>query len=365
MNKYSISNRLDDIKLFNKLFTLKNTIDSDLSVVNKEFFPELFKNSQWKYIKSGSTGHTLRGKVKLNNKDFYFGMKIVAYPIKKYYGKPTDENRPENAELRMLQRLSKLAIDNNLLHVVFPISNFTMSLKPFIYLKDYNVIKHDRFDEFVKKYREKSFYEEASILISEWANMGDFLDYLRDNYKKISVLEWKVFLFQIIATLAIIQEEFPHFRHNDLKANNILIHKISKDTKFFRYKIRDKFYKVPNIGFILKIWDFDFSCIKDDIKNHKVNMNWTKKINVIYEQNRYYDIHYFFSTLTMKGFIPNLFKHVDEEIKSFMLRIVPNNVRTPSRHCTDRGRILVRKELTTPRKILKYDSLFESFVVNE
>ena len=75
----------------------------------------------------------------------------------KYYGKPTDENRPENAELRMLQRLSKLAIDNNLLHVVFPISNFTMSLKPFIYLKDYNVIKHDRFDEFVKKYREKSF----------------------------------------------------------------------------------------------------------------------------------------------------------------------------------------------------------------
>ena len=62
-----------------------------------------------------------------------------------------------------------------------------------------------------------------------------------------------------------------------MKANNILIHKISKDTEFFRYKIRDKFYKVPNIGFILKIWDFDFSCIKDDIKNHKVNMNWTKK----------------------------------------------------------------------------------------
>ena len=60
------------------------------------------------------------------------------------------------------------------------------------------------------------------------------------------------------------------------------------------------------------------------------------------------------------------------KIKSFMLRIVPNNVRTPSRHCTDRGRILVRKDLAThnrdkvqPRKILKYDSLFESFVVNE
>ena len=82
MNKYSISNRLDDIKLFNKLFTLKNTIDSDLSVVNKEFFPELFKNSQWKYIKSGSTGHTLRGKVRLNDQDFNFGMKIVAILLK-------------------------------------------------------------------------------------------------------------------------------------------------------------------------------------------------------------------------------------------------------------------------------------------
>ena len=65
-------------------------------------------------------------------------------------------------------------------------------------------------------------------LISEWANNGDLLDYLRKNYKSLGLKEWRVLIFQILSVLAIIQAKYPSFRHNDMKANNVLIHKIGK-----------------------------------------------------------------------------------------------------------------------------------------
>ena len=67
--------------------------------------------------------------------------------------------------------------------------------------------------------------------MSEWANKGDLLDFIRRHYNKLTLIHWKVFLFQIISTLAVIQSKFPSFRHNDLKANNILVHKDKESKK--------------------------------------------------------------------------------------------------------------------------------------
>ena len=47
-----------------------------------------------------------------------------------------------------------------------------------------------------------------------------------ENFTKLTVKEWRVMFFQILSVLAIIQTKYPTFRHNDLKANNILIQKI-------------------------------------------------------------------------------------------------------------------------------------------
>ena len=90
----------------------------------------------------------------------------------------------------------------------------------------------------------------------------------------------------------------------------------------------DQTYIVPNIGFQLKLWDFDFACIPNIIDNNKVNSNWTNKINVKPEQNRYYDIHYFINTLTKKGFFPQIKDPsvVTQKIVDFVKRIVPDNL---------------------------------------
>ena len=56
------------------------------------------------YIKSGSTGHTFKG-VHLDDKSkTNYGVKIVAYPKKENYGDLYNINRPENAELLIINK---------------------------------------------------------------------------------------------------------------------------------------------------------------------------------------------------------------------------------------------------------------------
>jgi hypothetical protein len=91
------------------------------------------------------------------------------------------------------------------------------------------------------------------------------------------------------------------------------------------YKVYHKQYYVPNIGYRIKLWDFDFACIPGVVENMKVNAKWTNEINVKPEQNRYYDLHYFFNTLIKKGFFLTLLTdpQIDDEIKDFIHRMVP------------------------------------------
>ena len=114
------------------------------------------------------------------------------------------------------------------------------------------------------------------------------------------------------------------------------------------------------------IWDFDFACIPEIINNQKVEEDWTTKINVNPEKNRYYDLHYFFNTLKKKAFFPQLLtdSRIPTEIKEFVNRIVPERYSSNDKYVATRGRILCKKEYTTPDKVLKNDPLFENFRIN-
>ena len=49
--------------------------------------------------------------------------------------------------------------------------------------------------KFLESFKEGRLHDEVSVLISEWAECGDFLDYVRKNYKRMTNLEWKVYFF--------------------------------------------------------------------------------------------------------------------------------------------------------------------------
>jgi len=321
-----------------------------------------------KYIKSGTTGHTFKGISEDNN--FEYAVKVVAYPKKEKYGSINDIRRPENAELMMLKVLSYFIVKRQTPHLIIPFGTFNTNIDTFVNLVKLDKIdeKNERYKEFVERYHNGDFSSTVSILISEWANRGDLLDYFRNNYTHFSITHWKVFFFQILSVLAIIQSKYPAFRHNDMKANNILIQKISMKKEYYRYLVVGSKYKVPNIGYQIKLWDFDFACIPGIVDNIKVSSKWTKRINITPEQNRYYDIHYFFNTLIRKGFFPQILTDncVPKEVKQFIDRVVPKKYREETDGVVhEKGRILVNDEYITPDELLKKDPFFEEFRTNE
>ena len=327
------------------------------------------------YIKSGTTGHTFKGIIYDNDGSteiLNYAIKVVAYPIRENYGDVFDIKRPENAELMMLRVLSYFVVNAHTPHIVLPIGTFNTSIKPFIALAKNKIVENKKYDQFVKRYTQSEYHDNVSILISEWANGGDLLDYIRNNYKTMKLRDWRTIFFQLISVLCVIQNKYPGFRHNDLKANNILVQKIDsrKKNNYYLYKLNllnEKYdFLVPNIGMQVKIWDFDFACIPGIVENSKVNSDWTDKINVKPIQNRYYDLHYFFNTLTMKGFFPEFWeaKEIHHQVKQFVKDIVPeqfskyNSDSNENNNVSNRGRILNNTEYTTPEKILLENPFF-------
>lgn len=317
------------------------------------------------YVKSGTTGHTFKGIVTTEEgHNINYAVKVVAYPKRERYGDVNDIRRPENAELLMIKCLSYFVVKKQTPHIVLPVGTFNTSIKPFVNLVKDNIVdkNNNKYLEFVEKYNKGEYYEQASILISEWANCGDLLDFIRKHYKEFTLTHWKVFFFQIISVLAVIQSKYPNFRHNDLKANNILVHKVMQRDTLFSYTVNNCRYIVPSIGYQIKLWDFDFACIPGVVNNAKVEAKWTNDINVKPEQNRYYDMHYFFNTLIKKGFFPQFMEDhtIPAEAKEFVNRIIPPMYQH-GEYVTKRGRILVNTEYLTPDTVLKTDKFFNEF----
>ena len=393
----------------------------NFNTIMKELYGNKFNFSDtFEYITSGSTGHTFKGLYKdIDGEKYYYAMKVCAYTKQRNsdnnYGNIDDIARPENAEIAMLKLLSQFATDKQTFNIILPMATFNTDIKLFINLlkdgiignikeyKDYCLVmdnyetkninekaknkliknfKFNKYYEFVRKYENGEFYEQVSILFSEWANRGDFLNFCRERYKKYSIAHWRIFFFQILYILTLIQNKYPDFRHNDLKANNILIHKIENMFKrkssgnrihYDKINIGDLKFEVPDIGYYIKLWDFDFACIPNIVNNNKVSAKWTNNINVKPEKNRYYDVHFFFHTLLY--FIPEFndekMTYIPNEVRDFIYRIVPEKYRFNKRlnnpNLAKRGgggiqqRLFINDEYMTPYDILKNDPFFSRY----
>ena len=339
----------------------------DLSNCNSNFLDinEVMKSvkPQMKYISSGANGHTFHGyNVDDPTNPIHYAIKVVAFPKHKY-GKIDNHKRPENAELLMIRILGKLVLEKQTPHLVLPITMFTTSISHFVNLED--IAEEKRYKKFLKQYEDNVYHDKVSVLISEWADRGDLLNYVRQNVKQITLNQWKVIMFQIISCLAIIHERYPAFRHNDMKANNILVQKIKDPQsrqKGFHYRINGNDYYVASIGIMVKIWDFDFACIPGIVDNEKVEAEWTSKVNIEPTRNQYYDIHYFLNTIGKKGFVSDFYENIPIEFKDFIYRVIPPELRdSKSKNVSEKGRLLLNTEYTTPLEILERDDFLKEF----
>ena len=389
-NNIKVHDRITFIKYLLDSTGIKPILDMQDDVGYTEFFQSSINKETYdftnvimkiggklKYIKSGSTGHTFQGiyypDPNDSAKSISYAVKVVAYSK----DDESDENisditRPENVELQVLKILSQFVIANQTPHIVLPLTTFNSYIDPFINLKLKKVIQNKRYDAFVGLYEKKKIHSTVSILISEWANGGDLLEYMRNNLSKMTTREWRVLLFQIISVLAIVQKKYPAFRHNDAKANNWLLQHFnivqnkndvqSGSPNFFKYVINDVEFIVPNIGYQIKMWDFDFACIKDIAENSKVNSEYFNNMNISNKANRYYDICFFIASLQKPGFLQNFREspHVPIEIFHFFDSVIPPEL-MKSKLINERGRLLCDLEYTTPAELLLTHPFFNKF----
>jgi hypothetical protein len=323
------------------------------------------------YIKSGGYGHTFKGVVldendKVTNE---FAVKVVAYSKNNSYGTIYNTQRPENAEICMLKVLSYFVIKGQTPHIILPISVFDTKITPFLKLQDRDKIpkNNENYTKFIENYKKGLYYDDVSVIISEWANSGDLSVFLKNNYKKLKLIHWKCLFFQLISTLAVIQIKFPEFRHNDLKANNILVSKTQQNSSFI-YRVNNVSYSVPTIGYTIFLIDWDFAQIPNIVDNIKLHQEWTKKFNITSVQQRYYDIHYFFCSLICKGFLPEILTDpiVPIEVKEFINYVVPEEYRPSSNsgYVNKKCRLQVDTELHLPVNLLKHD-FFKEFRIEK
>ena len=73
-------------------------------------------------------------------------------------------NRPENAELLMIQLLSQFVKSKQTPHVVLPITTFNTSIKTFTNLAKDDIVDNKKYDQFIKRYKKGEYYDKVSIL---------------------------------------------------------------------------------------------------------------------------------------------------------------------------------------------------------
>lgn len=102
---------------------------------------------------------------------------------------------------------------------------------------------------------------------------GNFIHWC---YQEHSVDEWKSFLFQLWAGVYSLQKHLK-LVHNDLRMGNVLFHKINnKQEEYWKYKIDENEYYIPNCGYVFIIWDFGSSNLiqsDNDPNKKKLDLN--------------------------------------------------------------------------------------------
>jgi hypothetical protein len=192
---------------------------------------------------------------------------------------------------------------------------------------------------FVKRYKYKDrecLMDLCKVLMTEWADLGELSDYVESNRKIWSIETWRALFFQMLAMLALIQEHYPSFRHNDLSMSNILVQKTRKTDiglakGYYKYTINGKVYCIPDVGFRVLLADFDYASIKElGITNEKLDNRHTKRFGAVSEPNRSFDAHMMLNWINM--WTLRLYRHEEldgplGEVKDFLYGLIEDKFR--------------------------------------
>ncbi|AYV78272.1 MAG: divergent protein kinase [Edafosvirus sp.] len=264
-----------------------------------------------------------------------------------------DLHRGEVYNMAVMYILSELVINEKLKFILLPIMNFDTKYGK---LKEVN---SEIIDEISKKnHQDITITNDTDIylMITEhYFKMSTLDEFIRENYKSLKENQWKVLFFQILYTLYKITERHTNFRHNMLNTYSLRISKKKENDNIEKFNIGDTVFNIPNVGFEIKMTDFDKSHINDYIKNYDSD----NKI----KENPYYDIHYFFQSLL---YLLEELGGIPKEIKNFYNDVLPDQFRTKNKkqfNGLDEAYFETNvSSIQTPTIILKKNNFFSQFI---
>ena len=303
-----------------QLHQFRNYINEQASKIKSgsELLDFLMESCQSKlrFVARGSFGNVF-----FLNKPFPMAVKFVPGSAESSY--------KANKQASTAKKLESLLIDKSTPHISAIITAF--------WIKTAELPKEAI--HFPKKNREPM--PNTLVIFSEWADSGDLLALMRK--RLVTWKELKVYIFQILFTLAKIQEKYPGFKHNDLKANNILLSNDYSNASYRLYNYNNKIsFKIPIIQYSVKINDFDLTSLNSKNPNH------------------YCDMHFFIAT-TVK-FSKNFKQNIPIEFYNFAESILdkkgPFKASNPCRY-------IGTEQPKTPLQVLVTHPIFQEFIIKK
>jgi len=264
----------------------------------------------------------------------------VTVKIGTYIDDTNNLSSPSNNDALFSYLLSSLVINKHTSHILLPIVNFD--------------IKYEKIEPLLKNLpiyksiNDKVEFNEIKNIFSVRIREHFFQSKNLKEYLKENKCDFRQLIFQVIHTLAIIQKEFPGFRHNNLSMENIIIYLKKKDVSKNTYIFGNYKWVIPDIGFDIKITNFEKATLP---KYYGIKNQRDTDIPFINELNPYFDLHTFMSSL-----VSNFLSDCDLETKKFVDKILPFKLR---------GMYYLNKNETLfkPSDLLK-DSYFNKYKQN-
>ena len=319
---------------------------------NKVDIKDIKKQSSFNYgdIMSGNFKfmHAMENKIyfKRHNEDTY----PCNVAISIYNDENTNNmNSGELINMGISYLLGAYALNNNFKHILLPIFNFDMI---------YGEIKN--INPEITKYIDKDTTDDTIICVNvteHYFKMMTLKEFIKHNIKTINIKFWKVMIFQVLYTLYFISKELLQFRHNKLDLDSIMLYKTKTSSmdKSLRgiYKVGDTIFEIPDIGYIIKLCNFENSTTISYYKNKDSDKN---------ADNPFYDVHYFIHELIF--YIKEIY-NLDTTLYNFYEEIIPKEFRYNKDNFNGLDENTFEEYVTniiTPSIIMRKNNFFTEFI---
>ena len=191
------------------------------------------------------------------------GIKLSSIKITRY---PDNNKHPTNLEVNVGKEISQYVDNNETPHINRILESFRCSISDLKHLKSFKDTEWMKETREMLKKNEVLPYVNIYFMDLGTIDLHKFIKY-RCKKKNIQFNEILEILFQVMHTLTVIQSHLKHYRHNDLKPNNLLVqvsrNDLDRDFNSFtlcdQYTNAGKNFFLPYRGYTVKIIDFDFT----------------------------------------------------------------------------------------------------------